>query len=314
MQYASSLSPPRRGFTLIELLVVMTIISILISLLLPAVQKAREAASRTSCLNNLKQLGLATMNFESAHKCLPPARIMRLNPDNDDQDPKVRGGATWAIYLLPNMEQENAYELWNFSLWYHYQAQAVRTFNIPSYFCPSRRTAAMAGLSLSGDPLAFQGQGYPPDDDGDGHYEQIPGALGDYACCLGSDASLPLGAFRLDNPNDRGVAMLQIKDGTSNTILFGEKQIPRADYGQGGWDCSLYDGDSPQCSGRIGGPSNPIAISLSDAGWKWGSEHTSVCNFAFADGSVHTLTKQLNPMVLLALCDIADGSLIPPLE
>jgi len=310
----SARSSRQQGFTLIELLVVMAIISILISLLLPAVQKAREAASRTSCLNNLKQISLATLNFESGHRCLPPARVLRINPDNDDGEPKLRGGATWAIYIFPYMEQENAFELWNFDLWYHYQQQTVREFNVASYFCPSRRTAAVAGSSISGDPLAYPGRHEPIDDDDDGHWEQIPGALGDYACNMGSDPNSAAGPFRLMNPNDRGILMLQIKDGTSNTILFGEKQIPRDRYGQGGWDCSLYDGDSPQCSGRSGGPSYPIALSLNDPGWKYGSEHTDTCNFAFADGSVHTITKTLDSKVLFALCNIADGLLVPPLE
>src|SRR5215472_7250827 len=130
MKASSPILRPRWGFTLVELLVVMAIIAILISLLLPAVQKAREAANRTSCINNLKQLGLATLNFESAHKCLPPARIMRVNKDNDDDDLKPRGGATWAIFLLPYLEQENAYENWNFDKWYHYQTPTVREYNV----------------------------------------------------------------------------------------------------------------------------------------------------------------------------------------
>src|SRR5690242_14007402 len=138
MKLSVPIPRPRPGFTLIELLVVMAIISILISLLMPAVQKAREAANRTVCINNIRQLGLATLNFESAQKSLPPARIMRVNKHNDDDDLKLRGGATWAVYLLPYMEQENAYQWWNFDAWYHYQNAAVREINAPVFFCPSR--------------------------------------------------------------------------------------------------------------------------------------------------------------------------------
>src|SRR6185437_11070176 len=239
------------GFTLIELLVVMAIISILISLLLPAVQKAREAANRTSCANNLKQLGLAVLNFESGARCLPPARIMRVNKDNDDDDFKSRGGATWAVYLLPYLDQENAFQSWNFNRWYHYQNPLVRQFNVPGFFCPSRRSANSDTLySVSGDPLAFPGGS--GDDDGDGHWEQIPGALGDYACNMGSSSLSTKGAFRLNNPYDKGVRLSKITDGTSNTILIGEKHVPIDYWGQGGWDCSIYDGDSPGCSGRAG--------------------------------------------------------------
>jgi prepilin-type N-terminal cleavage/methylation domain-containing protein len=307
---------PRAGFTLIELLVVIAIIAILVGLLMPAVQSAREAGNRISCANNLKQIGLACHLYEGDHRSLPPGRILRVNPDHDDADLKTRGGATWAIYLLPYLEQQNAYRLWDFSRWYHYQNDTVRGLTLKLYFCPSRRGPGDdPPLSISGDPLAFPGYDpNNPDDDRDGHYEQIPGGLGDYAANLGPDPNASFGSFRYSNPQDSGVRFSSITDGLSNTLLVGEKHVPLKFFGQGGWDCSLFDGDSPQCSCRAGGPLYPLAQSIRDPGWKFGSYHPGICQFVFADGSVHGLFASIDPRVLGLLAHISDGQSIPPYE
>jgi prepilin-type N-terminal cleavage/methylation domain-containing protein len=122
------------GFTLIELLVVIAIISILVGLLLPAVQKTREAANRAKCQNNMKQLGLAVLNYESSHGRLPPSRL-------------AGESQSWAWIILPYIEQDNLYQQWD-------SAKALYVLTnfspletpVPLYFCPSRRSSASGGI------------------------------------------------------------------------------------------------------------------------------------------------------------------------
>src|SRR5262245_21200483 len=185
--------PPwrRRGFTLIELLVVIAIIAVLIGLLLPAVQKVREAANRATCGNHLKQIGLACLNYNDTFRTLPPSRDLHsypgelselLDPAETEPDGDEDVGASWAVYILPFVEQDNLYKLWDnnfypngnsgkgngYGIPYANQKKEAVQGKVPIYFCPSRR-----------------GPNDPPGLSND----SPPGALGDYAACTGTTAN-----------------------------------------------------------------------------------------------------------------------------
>jgi prepilin-type N-terminal cleavage/methylation domain-containing protein/prepilin-type processing-associated H-X9-DG protein len=286
----------RRAFTLIELLVVIAIISILMGLMLPAVQRAREAANRLSCANNLKQIGLALHNHHLTFEAFPPSR-------------SFDGGPTWAVLLLPDLEQTNLYNQWVLQLPYGRQTDLARMSPVRSYFCPSRRASNTPPTSsISGDLF---GAGTAAR-----HY---PGALGDYAVVVdpfgfdspqtaaGFEGTGVRGAFQLG----AGSRLSDFMDGTSNTFLVGEKHVPVGKEGIGWWDCSLYDGAFYQCSARSAGRMYPLTTLPQDPAWKFGSRHTGVVNFCYADGHVRTIPAMLNPYVLELLSMKADGQVIP---
>jgi len=306
------MSTCRNAFTLIELLVVIAIISILVGLLLPAVQAAREAANRVACGNNLKQLALAVHHYVLDHQTLPPSRLQNQ-------------GATWAVLLLPYIEQDNLYRQWDLTQSYVQQTPVARQTPLAIHYCPSRRDAGtMPTLSVSGDEII----------NADGSLgQQVSGALGDYAANIGTTgadsahamasmaacSSAPAtGTFQLSGGGSPaaasiplGIRLVQIKDGLSNTLIIGEKHVPMNHFGEGSYDCALYDGGSWYCSTRSAGLAYPLADSIWDPEWKFGSYHPHLCQFAFGDGSVHVLSTGISPATLELLSNIADGQVVP---
>jgi prepilin-type N-terminal cleavage/methylation domain-containing protein len=300
--------PSRAGFTLVELLVVIAIIGILVGLLLPAVQGAREAANRAQCQNNLKQIGLALHLYHDQYKHLPPSRF-----SNGE-------GPTWAWLILPNLEQDNLYRMWPAGQPYPGAvtgqpitqaelavANSVLSTPVPIYFCPSRR--APGGTA---EPFA-QNSGVCLLSGG------VLGSVGDYAACIGTtgfdyDVQLPNspplrtnGAFRAVT----AVRFADITDGLSNTVLVGEKHVPLDQFNRYPLDCSIYDGHNPSCNMRAAGVAFPLATSIRDPGWKFGSYHPGLCQFVFGDGSVRPIFIQVSPYTLSLLAQRNDGQPIP---
>jgi prepilin-type N-terminal cleavage/methylation domain-containing protein len=314
----------RRGFTLIELLVVIAIIAVLIGLLLPAIQKVREAANRFACANNLKQLGLAVHHYHDAFRQLPPARL------------GADGGVTWAVFILPYLEQENFYKQWNLSQWYYTHPEAVRKTPVKTYFCPSRRGPNAAFSILIGAPALgvsdVPDTGWPSTT----HY---PGALADYACNNGDNQNTYSGSWEQANgaliiadsvpPASASprvftrwqslTSMASIQDGASNTLLIGEKHVRPGEFGRSDCsgvsmmgDSSTYNGD-PFCGAiRLAGRTNPLALSPQDSNkFNFGSWHPGICQFVFCDGSVRSLSVSLSGVTLGLLSARNDRQPIP---
>ena len=319
---------PRRGFTLIELLVVIAIIGILIALLLPAVQKVREAANRSACQNNLKQIGLAIHNYHDIYHAIPPSRLDR------------HGGLAWTVLLLPYIEQENFYRQWNLNHWYYAQgatqaeSDAIRETQVKLYYCPSRRQPPL--LSLSGDR---------PDMTWAGARLNYPGALGDYAGCEGDDMNLDEnasftggnGAMVLaGNPTyvktglkDLPWTLLSwtsqtrfetITDGLSNTFLVGEKHVQMGKFGMNtgqdststDGDSSIYNGDDSWVVSRAAGPKSPLATSPDEPfNFQFGSYHPGICQFLLGDGSVRAVSNSTPATTLSLLARRDDGQPVP---
>jgi len=305
---------PRRGFTLIELLVVIAIIAVLIGLLLPAVQKVREAANRMACSNNLKQLGLGMHNYHDAYGSFPQAYV-----NNGDWTPRPFSFTHgWAPFILPYIEQQALRDLYHLEVpLYDPLNQDVMKRHLKVFQCPStperNRYTAVGPFKVYGTTAA----------------------CGDYAATLGvrdglvSTGSDPRGVLTHTptpalgyTPNPAPTHLTDIADGTSNTTLLAEDAgRPRLwcagvrggpqDVLEGGpWNHYkggiVLNGSTPDGTAKAG----PCALNCNNDGEVY-AFHPGGATAVFADGHVRFLRAGTDVQVLAALITRAGGEVLP---
>lgn len=298
----------RSGFTLIELLVVIAIIAVLIGLLVPAVQKVREAANRMQCSNNLKQMAIAVHSHHDAKGAFPTSRL-----DNR---------FTWMVEILPYIEQDGIFKQWNMNAGgFNAQPQAARETPVKTYFCPSRRSASTQAVTDTMDNTTTPANGAPADYAGVTG-DSATGATNDYWWPVGTQPGCN-GIFRMSNdwsttpsgPNRPGTRMADITDGTSNTAMVGEKHIRQGGLNnRASGDGPAYNGDKSY-SARSMGSNRLLARIITDTSTtKYGSMHTGIVQFALADGSVRGVRTSISGTTLGYLASMRDGNVLGNLD
>ena len=296
----------RLGFTLVELLVVIAIIGVLVGLLLPAVQAAREAARRMSCSNNLKQIGLAIHNFESANERLPPGAVWHPT--------KAKRGSVF-VYLLPHLEQTSLYQ--NFDL---------STQNTDVSVFPG--TSRPLGETLISTLVC-------PSDSHPTHYFGLaahnyaasrgPTEVYQNSSCYCDHAWKNLAQAPLDFPNNFAgpftrvgtrARLADVSDGLSNTIFFGEVRPGCSEHARNGWATSnngngycttIIPINYDTCRENATDPCHRPCNWNTEVGFK--SAHFGGAQFLLGDGSVHFVSESLDHLTYQALGGKQDGKI-----
>jgi prepilin-type N-terminal cleavage/methylation domain-containing protein/prepilin-type processing-associated H-X9-DG protein len=294
MKRSSGTTPraQRAAFTLIELLVVIAIIAILVGLLLPAVQKVREAAARTQCLNNLKQIGLAFHDHHDALQYFPSGGWDWSTPPNYVNGQPAVGAAQqagWGFQILPYLEGDNAWRGGSAADGFDRALVAMAAIN-KVFFCPSRRGPQTVTYSYPG---------------------YLNGTTATHALCDYAASNLEgTGVVRQYQPN----RIADVTDGLSNTCLVGDKRLNLADLGQPqpddneGYTCG-WNEDTVRYTNLRPAPDYYGDPSL-HGGRLFGSSHTGLFNMVFADGSVHSLSYSISQTTFRYLGDKSDGQVI----
>lgn len=287
----------RRAFTLIELLVVIAIIAVLVALLLPAVQQAREAARRSQCINNLKQIGLALHNYHDTHNVLPPGWIGAQGGGPDMEGPS---GFGWAMHILPNVDQAILYGQINPGLPLLHPANDIaRKTVIKSFRCPTDPGPDNWDIHEEADPTIV--------------ITRLPSAT--YVGSFGTEGAEYLcSASPFPNAQCKGngvfshnssTRLAELIDGTSNTILVGEHKSNSSLGWNSTWVGFVPEGE--EATARFLGvadhtPNHP-ASHFDD----FSSHHTGGVHFLFGDGRVRFVTQSIDLGLFQGLATKAGG-------
>ena len=278
-----------RGFTLIELLVVIAIIAILIALLLPAVQQAREAARRTQCKNNLKQIGLAMHNYHDVYAAFP------MGANRQVYGPLVA--------VLPFLDQANLQNLYDFDLYYtHADNEAAISSDVTTYLCPTMVLRRAVPEETCREP----------------------GAPTSYGCSMGTHNGAVTATDGMFTGYDgfsspRPVRFRDVTDGTSATILAGEFNYQLEDYLWSGFSCPALAGQTRWGSHRwapgypavsLGSTSGDFNVNLNVNRETWRSDHIGGAQFVLADGSCRFVSENIDADVLDNLAARNDGEVL----
>ena len=323
------MQPQRKSaFTLVELLVVIAIIGILIALLLPAVQAARESARRMQCMNNLKQIGLASLSHHEAHGHFPTGGWGYWWIGDPDRGVGKDQPGGWIYNILPFLEQNVLYQLPadgdpnTVTATQMAGAATLSQTPLAVMTCPSRRRAIAY-------PCAVLAQYYPKNSDhvdmaGYNAYAANAGATEVCSSCgpetlaQGDDPSFDWsrGSFHFDRSTGiiylrSEITMAHVRDGASNTYLAGEKYLAPDNYTNGkdsADNATMFQGFGADVNRWTDTGRTPRQDqSGSFLYWRFGSAHSGGCNFVFCDGSVHTISYSIDPETHRCLGNRKDG-------